>query len=269
MPTISSTAQRNRRRVNSEGPIGVFDSGAGGLSVLRALMDELPAEDFVYFGDSANTPYGEKPREWVRARSVELAEHLLSQQAKAIVVACNTATSAAAEILRQRYRDVPVIGVEPALKPAALAYPGGRILVMATPMTLHLEKFQHLADQWASGCTVYPVACEGLAARVEKGDFDAPDMAELLEQLVGEFRGRIDCAVLGCTHYPFVADQIRAVLGDVELFDGARGTARQVRRMVERAGLLTSSEAAGSAHLETSSADPGELDLYRQLLRVR
>ena len=258
----------NDVKLQINGPIGVFDSGAGGISVLSELVRELPGEDFVYYGDSANTPYGEKPLAWVIDRSSTIVDNLLDHDAKAIVIACNTATSAAAETLRTRYPHVPIIGVEPALKPAALAHPGGRILVMATPMTLALDKFQHLADEWGVGCKVECVACEGLAARIERGNLDAPDLRELLEDLIGAYAGTVDCVVLGCTHYPFVADKIRAIMGDVPLFDGAKGTARQTRRLIEEAGLLREDGHRGTLNLQTSSPDPAELDLYRMLLET-
>ena len=250
---------------DADAPIGVFDSGAGGVSVLRALVQELPHEDFIYYGDSANAPYGGKTPEWICARSAEVVNMLVEGGAKCVVIACNTATSAAAAALRSAHGDIPIIGVEPALKPAALAWPGGRILVMATPVTLALEKFQRLADQWGSGCKVTPVACEGLAQRIEEGSFDAPDMKALLERLVGAYAGEVDCVVLGCTHYPLIVDAIVDVLGDVEVFDGASGTARQTRHMLEGAGLLSNRERLGEVSFLTSSQDAETLSLYRKL----
>ena len=252
-------------RQNVDAPIGVFDSGAGGVSVLRALVQELPHEDFVYFGDSANAPYGGKTPEWIRTRSEQVVAMLADKGVKCVVIACNTATSAAAATLRSEHADMPIVGVEPALKPAALAWPGGRILVMATPITLALEKFQHLADEWGSGCKVTPVACEGLAQRIEEGNLDAPDVKELIEQLVGAYAGTVDCVVLGCTHYPFVLNAILEVLGDVEVFDGAAGTARQTRRLLDEAGLLSERERAGTVSFATSAQEPDVPALYQRL----
>lgn len=249
--------------------IGVFDSGVGGLSVLRALIDELPHEDFVFFGDSANAPYGEKSPEEVLRLSRRIVDGMLAEGAKAIVIACNTATSAAAPTLRAEHPDVPIIGVEPALKPATLAAKHDRILVMATPMTVAGEKFQRLEDMWAVHSTVIAVPCVGLAARIEQGDFDAPDLHELLVHLVGEWAGHVDSVVLGCTHYPFIKKQIREVLGDIPFFDGGAGTARQTRRLLEQKGLLRDEDPqapAGSIELRSSIDTPEEMALYHWLM---
>ena len=245
------------------GYIGVFDSGVGGISVLRALVDTLPNEDFVFFGDSANAPYGEKSRDQVVRLSRDIVDRLLDEGAKAIVIACNTATSAAASELRAEYAHVPIIGVEPALKPATLAPNAKRILVMATPITLRLDKYQQLAEKWGSGHEVISAPCPGLASRIEQGDLDEPDVIDLLEGLVGAYAGRVDSVVLGCTHYPFVAKQIRQVVGDVPLFDGAQGTALQLQRKLAERGLLTKATAPG--HVEFLSSKPGEeeISLYR------
>ncbi|MBE6472430.1 MAG: glutamate racemase [Coriobacteriaceae bacterium] len=245
------------------GYVGVFDSGVGGISVLRQLTATLPHEDFLYFGDSANAPYGEKSRDWVLRRSSDIVDELLEQGAKAIVIACNTATSVAAATLRAQYAHVPIIGVEPALKPATLAEKAGRILVMATPITLRLDKYQQLAERWGSGHEVIPVPCPGLAARIEQGNLSAPDLYEMLEGLIGEYAGTVDSAVLGCTHYPFIARQIRDVIGDVPLFDGTLGTAQQLERKLAERGLLTKSRGVGNVVFASSSTQPGEIDLYR------
>lgn len=270
--------------MDRQGYIGVFDSGVGGISVLKSLVDELPGEDFVFFGDSANAPYGEKPVERVLELSRAIVDDLISHGAKAIVIACNTATSAAAAALRAEYPDLPIVGVEPALKPATLAPRHGRILVMATPVTLRLDKFHKLAEKWGSDSEVIGVPCVGLASRIEKGDLDAPDLLDLIEGLVGQYRGTVDSVVLGCTHYPFVKRQIRAVLGDVPLFDGAEGTARRTRSLLEQGGLLrdgfpADADADASGDAGTVGADgrkgtvtfrssretPEELALYQRL----
>ena len=244
------------------GYVGVFDSGVGGISVLRALADTLPCEDFVFFGDSAHAPYGEKTREEVVSLSRGIVERLLGEGAKAIVIACNTATSAAAAELRAEY-DVPIIGVEPALKPATLSEGAKRILVMATPITLQLDKYQQLAEKWGGGHEVISAPCPGLAARIEQGDLDAPDVLELLQQLVGPYAGNVDCVVLGCTHYPFVARQICQVIGDVPLFDGAQGTALQLRRKLDEAGLTRESHIPGRVEFLSSKPGNAEIELYR------
>lgn len=245
------------------GYVGVFDSGVGGISVLRQLAATLPAENFVYFGDSANAPYGEKTRDQVARMSRDIVDRLLDEGAKAIVIACNTATSVAAASLRADYAHVPIIGVEPALKPATEQPGVKRILVMATPITLRLDKYQLLAEKWGSGHEVIDAPCPGLAARIEKGDLKSPDIYELLEDLVGSYAGAVDAVVLGCTHYPFIASQIREVVGDVPLFDGAYGTALQLQRKLAERGLTTKSSGRGTVEFLSSKPGKDEIELYR------
>lgn len=254
-----------------DGFVGVFDSGVGGISVLRALVAELPHEDFRFFGDSANAPYGEKPAEQVLARSRGIAEDFLAAGAKAIVIACNTATSVAASRLRAEHPDVPIVGIEPALKPAAEAGAGAhqRILVMATEMTLRLDKYHELARACAGDSEVISVPCPGLAARIERGDLDAPDLTEMLQDLVGRYAGRVDSVVLGCTHYPFVRRQIASVVGKgVCFFDGGAGTARQLRTRLTEEGLLAGRARPGRVELASSLDTPEELALYRGFLTL-
>ena len=253
--------------MDKRGFTGVFDSGVGGISVLKSLVRELPCEDFVFFGDSANAPYGEKDTEQVIELSRAIVDDFVSKGAKAIVIACNTATSAAAPTLREEYPQVPIVGVEPALKPATLAPKSDRILVMATPVTLRLEKFHRLAQKWGVGSEVIPAPCPGLAARIEQGRLDDPDLGELIESLVGRYRGEVDSVVLGCTHYPFVKSQIREVLGDVPFFDGAEGTSRQLRHLLEHGGLLNDSDRAGTVTFRSSKKAEGELDFYQWLFQ--
>lgn len=247
--------------------VGVFDSGVGGISVLSQLVHELPDERFVYFGDSRYAPYGEKSRDWVVRRSRGIVEQLLDDGAKAIVIACNTATSAAAAELRAEYAHVPIIGLEPALKPATLV--AQRILVMATPITLRLDKYQQLAERWGGGHEVIDAPCPGLAARIEQGNLDAPDVVELVDQLVGRYRGSVDAVVLGCTHYPFVASAIRTVLGDLPLFDGAEGTARQLRRKLAERDLLTKAGGPGAVSFTSSDEDSAITALYQSFFELR
>ena len=252
---------------HSDGFIGVFDSGVGGISVLQHVVRELPHESFRYFGDSAHAPYGERTPDEVLALTRDVAERMLSEGAKALVIACNTATSAAAPALREAFPNVPIVGVEPALKPAVLAGGSGTVLVMATEVTLALDKFQRLEERWAEGATVKTAACVGLAGRIEQGNLDGPDLHELIEHLVGSYRGEVDRVVLGCTHYPFVRAQIARVLGNVRFFDGGAGTARQLRRLLERDGLLSDGTGAGTVTLLSSIDTPEELELYRWFYR--
>ena len=252
--------------MSSNAPIGVFDSGAGGVSILRALVDELPRETFIYLGDSAHAPYGQRSADEILALSREMCARLIAQGAKAVVIACNTATSAAAATLREELPDIPVIGVEPALKPAVCAHEGGCVLVMATPVTLALDKYHELAATYESRARVIPVPCPELAARIEQGNLDAPDVIELVRAYVGEYAGEVDAVVLGCTHYPFVAGVIREVLGDVELFDGAAGTARQLRRVLRRKSLLAEAGKQGSVVFESTLE--GAEQLYGELFAL-
>lgn len=246
-----------------EGWVGVFDSGVGGISVLEHLVRELPHERFLFYGDSANAPYGEKTDEEVMKLSRAIVEYMVHEGCKAIVIACNTATSVAAATLRAEYPDLPIIGVEPALKPATLAPKHRRVLVMATPVTLRLDKYHQLAATWGSDSEVISQPCPGLAARIEHGNLDAPDLTELIERLVGQYAGTVDSVVLGCTHYPFVARQIRSVIGDVPLFESGAGAARELRRRLEETGRLAPASQEGTVEFRSSRNTPEELALYR------
>lgn len=221
-------------------PIGVFDSGAGGISVLRKMMDQMPHERFAYFGDSLNTPYGNRTTEWIRHRSDCIVRFLHDDLgAKAIVIACNTATAAAADWLREANPDVPIFGIEPALKPAATATPGGTVLVMATEKTLRLDRYRLLVDRWGTGAAVVSIPCPGLADAIEEGQAGTEEMQAMVDGFIGGWRGHADAVVLGCTHYPFVIDEIRNALGeDVMIYDGAEGTARNVRVTMLSRGMM-------------------------------
>ena len=195
-------------------PVAFFDSGLGGISVLRETVRLLPQENYLYYGDSLHAPYGVKSEAQIQALSLAAAEHLVSAGAKAIVVACNTATSAAIGLLRQVYPDIPVIGTEPALKPAVEKYPGGRILVMATPMTIKQEKFQALKHQFDDRAQIIGLPCEGLMEFVERGELRGSAVeAYLTEKLAPYLREPVDGIVLGCTHYPFLTGAIRRIVG--------------------------------------------------------
>ena len=236
--------------------IAVFDSGLGGISVLRHLLRLMPGERYLYFGDSANAPYGSRSTEEVRDLTLAAAERLLGEKPlKALVLACNTATAAAVRELREKYPELIVIGIEPALKVAADHYPGGRIGVMATEVTLREEKFDTLLHRFDENCTICKIPMPGLVQLVEAGKLDSPEMDVLLRQLLAPHIGKLDAVVLGCTHYPLAAKAISRVLGDgVVLLDGGDGTARETRRRLAEAGLLEEGE--GRLIMENSRGDP-------------
>ena len=246
-------------------PIGVFDSGVGGISVLRHLVALMPQERFLYYGDSANAPYGTKTTEQVRELTFAVAQKLLDRGCKALVVACNTATAAAIEELRQAYPDTIIIGIEPALKVAADHFPGGRIGVMATPVTLREEKFDHLLHRFTENCQVVKLPAPGLVELVEHGKADSPEAEELLRPLLDPHKENLDAVVLGCTHYPFAKKVIQKLLGEnTVLLDGGEGTARETKRRLELAGLLR--QGAGEVIFENSSGDAKMIELCKILL---
>lgn len=247
-----------------EQPIAVFDSGLGGLSVLRSLVQLLPEENFLYFGDSANAPYGPRPTQEIRELTLARADELFAQGAKALVVACNTATSAAIDVLRCRYPERIIIGIEPALKPAADACPGGRIVVMATDATLRERKFAALMERYGENHTILKCPCPALVEFVERGELDSPALHEMLQQTLALFlHPAPDAVVLGCTHFPFAAGAIRKVIGPgPHLFDGAEGTARETRRRLAEAGLLRT---GGPGRIRLTNSRPEEEILRRSM----
>ena len=252
-----------------EQPIGVFDSGVGGISVLQELLRVMPCENYIYLGDSKNAPYGTKPLEMVRQLTFENVRVLLDQGAKGLVVACNTATSAAVRLMRSMYPELPIVGIEPALKPAALQKEHPRVLVMATPMTVQQEKFRQLMARYEDKAEIYPLACPGLMEFIEAGDLDSEQLHDFLQKLLGPYLDKgLDSIVLGCTHYPFTRKMIRSIVGDaVTIFDGGEGTAREMRRRLAAADLLNPSEKPGRVRFENSVATEAELELCRRLLK--
>lgn len=240
--------------------IGVFDSGVGGISVLKEMTALLPHEKFYFYGDSAHAPYGEKSVKEIQDRTIEIINTMINNGVKAVVIACNTATSAAASILRAIY-DIPVIGVEPALKPAALAENHDRILVMATQNTLKLDKFQILANTYGEGIEIIPLACTGLAQCIEQGHLHDDVLDQLLHELLDPYVGTIDSVVLGCTHYPHVKNQILGVLGDIPCYDGALGTARQLKNKLIEYDMLNGDDIAGDVIFDSSMPTPDVLAL--------
>ena len=245
--------------------IGVFDSGVGGISVLRQLRTVMPRERFWYFGDSANAPYGTRTTEEIRALTMAAAEHLMTRGLKALVVACNTATAAAIEDLRRAYPDMIVIGIEPALKPACDRFPGQTVGVMATPATLREKKLSRLMEHCAAQCQVVKLPAVGLVELVEAGKGNSPESYALLNELLGPWRGKLKALVLGCTHYPFASRTTAYILGeDTVLLDGGVGTAVHTMHRLENAGLLWNGP--GEVIFENSRNDPAMTALCQRLL---
>lgn len=248
-------------------PIGVFDSGMGGISVLRELVKVMPNEDYIYFGDSANAPYGTKPTEVIRELTIRHVEELMAQGAKGIVVACNTATSAAVAALRKMYPELPLVGIEPAIKPAAVQKPGARIVVMATPMTIRQEKFQKLMACYEDQIRIVPLPCPGLMEFVERGDLEGEDLRTYLRELLGKVSEEpVDGIVLGCTHYPFVRNMIQEIAGEkVVIYDGGPGTAREMRRRLAQKDLLNPKQEEGNVAFFNSRNTKQEMELCQML----
>ena len=236
-------------------PIGVFDSGVGGLSVLRALRVQLPQEDFVYLSDAAHAPYGERTDDYVSTRALRVADYLITQHGvKALVVACNTATAAAIQVLRARWPTLPIVGIEPALKPAAAASQTKRVGVMATRSTLQSAKFKTLLDSLQGQAEFVVQACDGLAAAIENGDDKTTQaLCETFVRAMGNFGrqpGQMDQLVLGCTHYPLVSDVLQSLVGaGVDLLEAGAPVSLQTRRVLSQADLLFADGAAGTTRL--------------------
>ena len=245
--------------------IAVFDSGVGGISVLRHLVKLMPQERFLYFGDSANAPYGTKTVEQVQQLSLAVAEKLLAQGIKALVIACNTATAAAVDLLREKYPELIVVGIEPAVKLAADRFPKGTVGVMATPLTIDSEKLHKLEDRWKEQCTILPLPTPGLVELVEAGKAVSDESEALLRPMLEPYAGKLDAVVLGCTHYPFAAPVIQKILGEnTTLLDGGEGTALQTQRRLAEKGLLSCGP--GEMQIQSSARDPQILHLCRELL---
>lgn len=231
----------------SNAPVGVFDSGVGGLSVLREIRQLLPNESLLYVADSGHVPYGEKSPDYIRQRSRAIADFLLGQGAKALVLACNTATAAAINDLRSLY-DVPIIGMEPAVKPAALATRSGVVGVLATTGTLQSAKFAALLDRFAGSVEVLTQPCPGLVELIEQGELQGPRLEILLRELTAPLLAAgCDTFILGCTHYPFIRPFLQHLLPDgVHLIDTGAAVARHLRDRLSDTQL----QATGSEVLE-------------------
>ncbi|AKV55032.1 glutamate racemase [Bifidobacterium actinocoloniiforme DSM 22766] len=257
--------------MDREAPIGIFDSGLGGLTVAAAVHALLPSEDILFYGDSAHAPYGIKSPEAVRERCFTIGDHLLDQGAKAIVIACNTATSVCVDDLRKRYK-VPVVGMEPALK-LACDRGGGRpqrIIVAATPLTLKEDKFARLMARFQADHTIMTQPCPDLVTIVESGRLDDPDaIRQALDRYFGGYDlTQVDSIVLGCTHFVFYRRNFeRYCPSSVAIVDGNEGTARHLRDLLEERGALNQATSRGRVAIGNSDPSPRLESLSRQLFK--
>ena len=249
-------------------PIGVFDSGVGGLSVLGEIRQQLPHESLLYVADSGFVPYGERTPEFIRERCAQICQFLLAQGAKALVVACNTATAAAVAALRETYPQVPIVGMEPAVKPAAQATRSGKVGVLATTGTLKSAKFAALLDRFAQSVEVHTQPCPGLVEQIEAGELDSPRTAELLTAFTTPLLAAgCDTLILGCTHYPFVRPLLTQLLpAEISLIDTGAAVARQLQRQLAQHALLTAAEQPPAATRFWTSGELTQLQRALPLL---
>ena len=252
-------------------PIGIFDSGVGGLSVLRAIRAQMPEESVIYFGDQGHIPYGPRPMEQIRAFSEAITNFLLQHHAKIIVVACNTASAAALKYLRERFPDVQFVGMEPAVKPAAEQTATGKVGILATPATFQGALYASVVERFANGVELFQNTCTGLVQEIEQGNLDGAETRQILEEtLLPMLEKNIDTVVLGCTHYPFVIPLIQEIVGEkVRVIDPAPAVAKQTKRLLEAGGMRRQKSSQGNIQFYTSG-DPDEMkSLLPKLLGER
>ena len=251
-------------------PIGFFDSGVGGLSVLREAISIMPNENYIYFGDSKNAPYGTRELDDVKQLTFNAVDFLLKKNVKAIVIACNTATSAAIEELRDKYTDIPIIGIEPALKPAVELNRNGNVIIMATPMTLREKKFKKLMCKYQDRCNIISMPCAELVEFVESGNLTGIEVEEYLNNKFKDYnKSDIAAVVLGCTHFPFIKKTLSKIIGmDIPLIDGGAGTSHELQRKLEEKNILTNSESRGSVEIYNSTNDMKVIDFCYNLINV-
>lgn len=253
-------------------PIGFFDSGVGGLSVLREAVKLLPGEDFIYFGDSKNAPYGIKDVDEVKALTFNAVDFLIKKNIKALVVACNTATSAAIIDLREKYSKImPVIGIEPALKPAVEYKRKGKVIIMATPMTLAETKFSRLMSNYKSEAQIEPLPCPGLVELIETGIIEGNELNTYLREKIEPFKhDGIAAVVLGCTHYPFIKKVLSQILTkEVPIIDGSKGTVKQLKRQLNQYNIINKRRKGGSIEINNSLNNDEIIKLSYKLLNLK
>lgn len=241
-------------------PIGFFDSGVGGISVLKSAYQMMPYENYIYYGDNKNAPYGEKTEDEIKELSLAAGAFLFSKGVKAIVMACNTATSAAVKMMRAKYK-IPVISMEPAVKPALEEIENGKVLVLATPATVSQKRYLGLLSRLDANDKVINLGCGGLVELIEDGKADEQSVREYLEGKSKELNGaEIDAIVLGCTHYSFIENDIKRYLDkkynkDYKVFDGRHGTARQLMHVLTDLDILCNKNSSGRVSFLTSGQD--------------
>jgi len=251
-------------------PIGIFDSGVGGLSVLRAIRAQMPEESVIYFGDQGHIPYGPRPMEQIRNFCEAITEFLLEKNAKIIVVACNTASAAALKYLRDKFPDVQFVGMEPAVKPAAEQTSTGKVGVLATPATFQGALYASVVERFANGVELFQNTCNGLVQEIERGNLDGDETRRILEHALSPMLEKnIDTVVLGCTHYPFVIPLIERIVGDakrVRVIDPAPAVAKQVKRLLEAGGMKSPVSARGEVKFYTSGNSESLKSILPKLL---
>ncbi|MBC2580915.1 glutamate racemase [Clostridium sp. DJ247] len=252
-------------------PIGFFDSGVGGISVLKEAIKILPGENFIYFGDSLNAPYGIKSVEEVKNLTFKAVEFLVENNIKAVVIACNTATSAAIIDIREKYStNIPVIGIEPALKPAVEYKRKGKIIIMATPMTLSEVKFNDLMKSYENQAEIQPLPCPGLVELIEQGITEGEIVKAYLREKLSPFgKEGIAAIVLGCTHYPFIKKSISEILiSKVPIIDGSKGTAQQLKRQLIKRNIISTKKNGGKVVINNSLKSNDIIELSYKLLNL-
>ena len=266
---VSGTDGENM--IDKDRPIAVYDSGVGGISVLKKMVRLLPHEDFIYYGDSLNAPYGSKPIQEIKKLTFQAIDYLMARGVKAIVIACNTATSAAIDEVRKAHPELPIFGIEPALKPAVEVAPEGSIIVMATELTLKEKKFDQLVVNVARSRQVIKMSCPGLVELIETGQADSALTREYLSDKFKDLdRASFNAVVLGCTHYAFILKTLQEVIGnDKIIVDGADGIARHLSSILSERNLLTKRTGPGEVQILNSAPGDDLLKLSMDLLIFR
>ncbi len=253
-----------RRTKKQNGPIGIFDSGVGGLSVLREVRRQYPAEGLIYIADQAHVPYGERSREEVLGYSLAIIRFLIKKRVKLVIIACNTASAVALAELRKLYPELPFVGMEPAVKPAAEETRTGVVGVLATPATFQGDLYASTVEKFARGIKILQDTCSGLVGQIEKGRIDSPETRLILERALEPMIDQgVDEIVMGCTHYPFVISLIREIAGeDIAVIDPSPAVARQAGRLLEKYDLLDQSGGKRSTKFYTT----GDLGPFSEVL---